>query len=632
MVSGLLLENGQGTGDGVKLAGHHCRLTAVRDRRRELQVLCPLRSAQRTAWTIAISRTRPTTTRRSRSRSTATPNRHRVDHNHFGPRPPLGRNGGETIRVGYSHQSMSASGTMVESNLFDRCDGEIEIISSKSCDNIYRANTFLDCAGMLTLRHGNRCLVEGNFFLGHHKRGSGGIRVIGDDHVVINNYIDGVENGGILDHVRAFRIRSSTAIFRRAGAWSPSTRWSIRAGRASNSTRAWHVRRRSLRPEKITIANNLFAPGNGRTASQGHRGRGWTWTGNVAAGRSHGLTRACGQGAGAEARRAPRTACGGLPRRVRVRGADARESWPTAKTDIDGQPRSEPLDAGCDQLSALPVTNRPLTAKDVGPSWMDRHPPPAEKRRFGSGMCRGLNRMARRTDRSKRRLPSFDDIAALSALANGIIPPDCARRGGGGGSCGAGDCGTGAARAGPGGLRRGLNARREDGAEKVRMRAVQPARSTARSTNCSGCCRRSSPAFFRQLRADVCALYLSDPGVWQRIGFPGPSTETGGYPDFDQPQTAPSHHPMNTPAPLPRRQHVPRQACQNAHRRPVARGGEWRNARLDRPGDRATRIGLPGRRRAGRGRRRRAARRAFIGPWRKLTPYERGRLLQKARA
>jgi hypothetical protein len=42
------------------------------------------------------------------------------------------------------------------------------------------------------------------------------------------------------------------------------------------------------------------------------------------------------------------------------------------------------------------------------------------------------------------------------------------------------------------------------------------------------------PAFFKQLRLDVSALYLSDPGVWQRIGFPGPSTATGGYPDFDQ--------------------------------------------------------------------------------------------------
>ena len=46
-----------------------------------------------------------------------------------------------------------------------------------------------------------------------------------------------------------------------------------------------------------------------------------------------------------------------------------------------------------------------------------------------------------------------------------------------------------------------------------------------------------SPVFFRQLRADVCVCYLGDTGVWQRIGFPGLSTDDGGYPDFDQPQS-----------------------------------------------------------------------------------------------
>ena len=44
------------------------------------------------------------------------------------------------------------------------------------------------------------------------------------------------------------------------------------------------------------------------------------------------------------------------------------------------------------------------------------------------------------------------------------------------------------------------------------------------------------PAFFRQLRLDTTTLYLSDPAVWTRIGFPGPSIETGGHPDFDRPQ------------------------------------------------------------------------------------------------
>ena len=32
-------------------------------------------------------------------------------------------------------------------------------------------------------------------------------------------------------------------------------------------------------------------------------------------------------------------------------------------------------DVGCDQFADGPVSNRPLTAADVGPSWMDRRPP-----------------------------------------------------------------------------------------------------------------------------------------------------------------------------------------------------------------------------------------------------------------
>ena len=52
-------------------------------------------------------------------------NDHHIDHNHFGPRPELGKNGGETMRIGYSGQSMRTSRTVVEHNLYDRCDGEL---------------------------------------------------------------------------------------------------------------------------------------------------------------------------------------------------------------------------------------------------------------------------------------------------------------------------------------------------------------------------------------------------------------------------------------------------------------------------------------------------------------------------
>ena len=48
--------------------------------------------------------------------------------------------------------------------------------------------------------------------------------------------------------------------------------------------------------------------------------------------------------------------------------------------------------------------------------------------------------------------------------------------------------------------------------------------------------RDASPALFKFIRTEVCALYLIQPSTWQRIGFPGPSIERGGYPDFDQPQ------------------------------------------------------------------------------------------------
>jgi hypothetical protein len=40
------------------------------------------------------------------------------------------------------------------------------------------------------------------------------------------------------------------------------------------------------------------------------------------------------------------------------------------KSDIDGQSRAAPADVGCDQISTAPVTNRPLKAEDVGPSWL----------------------------------------------------------------------------------------------------------------------------------------------------------------------------------------------------------------------------------------------------------------------
>ena len=129
---------------------------------------------------------------------------------------------------------------------------------------------------------------------------------------------------------------------------------------------------------------------------------------------------------------------------------------------------------------------------------------------------------------------TLGDIGALAALADGIIPAD--ER----------DAGAGLVHAGPSiaeRMRRSPSAYvYVEGLRAARVFASERFGQDVRELNASqmrellAALRDQSPAFFRQLRADVCALYLSDTGVWQRIGFPGPSSQSGGYPDFDQPQ------------------------------------------------------------------------------------------------
>jgi len=120
---------------------------------------------------------------------------HRILKNAFTERPRLGKNGGETLRVGDSKTSMSKAECLVEGNVFTKCDGETECVSNKSCGNVYRGNWFVETQGTLTLRHGNDCLVEDNYFVGLGDQ-TGGIRVIGEGHRIIGNFLYGLEGDG----------------------------------------------------------------------------------------------------------------------------------------------------------------------------------------------------------------------------------------------------------------------------------------------------------------------------------------------------------------------------------------------------------------------------------------------------
>lgn len=120
-------------------------------------------------------------------------NYHRIEQNIFGSRPNLGSNGGETIRVGNSQYSLIASHTIISNNYFEYCNGEVEVVSIKSCNNEVSYNTFFECAGVLALRHGNNNEVFNNAFLGNGKAHTGGIRIINAGQKVHDNYLYGLK-------------------------------------------------------------------------------------------------------------------------------------------------------------------------------------------------------------------------------------------------------------------------------------------------------------------------------------------------------------------------------------------------------------------------------------------------------
>ena len=129
----------------------------------------------------------------------------RIDHNLFTDIGPRVENVLEAIRVGAAEYSLSSGFTILEDNLFERCDGDPEYISIKSSDDTIRRNTFRECLGSLSLRHGNRNTVEGNYVLGNNRTGSfldstgktwtlgtGGVRFYGTGMRITNNYFEGL--------------------------------------------------------------------------------------------------------------------------------------------------------------------------------------------------------------------------------------------------------------------------------------------------------------------------------------------------------------------------------------------------------------------------------------------------------
>ena len=301
------------------------------------------------------------------------PNDHRIEWNHFADRPVLGKNGGEILRVGDSKTSLQVSRTIVAHNLFERCDGEAEIVSNKSCENIYRHNTFRESSGALTLRHGNNCLVEGNYFLGGGKSGTGGVRIIGEGHRVLNNYFEDLGGeeffsalgfmAGIPDSEPSgyLQIKKAVVAFNTVVNCRSSLFFGIGFG----------SRGRELPALDCVIANNVVVNADQPLVTTKVAPVDARWEGNFFFGKTNELP------AKADVSEVD-------PRMERVadglwqpgpdspvRGA-ARGDFPEVTTDILGRTRSTPRDSGCFQPSDEPPRFPPLTPAHVGPDWMKR--------------------------------------------------------------------------------------------------------------------------------------------------------------------------------------------------------------------------------------------------------------------
>jgi poly(beta-D-mannuronate) lyase len=268
-----------------------------------------------------------------------------------------GPNGAEALQFGLSGFSMSSSNSIVEYNLFEDCAGENELISVKASAVTLRYNTIRNCPAQFTLRHGNFCQVYGNYFTN-----TPGIRVFGDDHSIHSNYFEncspainiGNGDGEVADgakltcHDRPDRvlIAFNTLV---------DNKVNISQG----------PRKDGMGATAVTVANNIIQ-GGGPAATIAGPYTNPVWEGNIIFNTN---------GAGDMPAAGYKTTDPKLVRNASntfhaAKGSPAIDAvtgkFEKITTDMDGQKRTAPFDAGADEVSKTTVSARMLNPADVG--------------------------------------------------------------------------------------------------------------------------------------------------------------------------------------------------------------------------------------------------------------------------
>lgn len=295
-----------------------------------------------------------------------------IDHNLFRNNNPRVENEKESIRVGWSEISQSSGFTVIEYNLFEECNGDPEIISVKTSDNIIRNNTFRRCQGTLSLRHGNRSQVYGNFFFGENVDGTGGIRLYGDDHLIYNNYFEGLKgtkwdapltltngdyNGGT-NYSKHYRINRAKIIFNTL----VNNTSGIEIGFSNNG-------KYSKPPRDVSMENNLIVGSQNDLVSIITEPINMKWDRNIffpSGSNNVGIELPDSQISNTDPFLEQKEELWKLSIYSPAIN-NANQSNKQFLIDIDGQERDSIYDIGADEFSFAEIKNQPLTEADVGP-------------------------------------------------------------------------------------------------------------------------------------------------------------------------------------------------------------------------------------------------------------------------
>jgi poly(beta-D-mannuronate) lyase len=281
-----------------------------------------------------------------------------IHHNYFkNHKSQGGKNGAEAFQFGLSGFSLSSSNSIVEYNLFEDCAGENELISIKASAVTLRYNTIRNCPAQFTLRHGNRCQVYGNYFIN-----TPGLRIFGDDHIIHSNYFEGcnpaitIGNGGgevadgakLTSHDRPDRvlIAFNTLVDNKVNIFQGA-------------------RKEGMGATFITVANNIIQGGGAAATISGPYSDG-IWKGNIIF-KTNGAGDMPKVGYQITDPKLARDASGVfhlLPGSPAINKVS--ENYLSIATDMDGQARIAPFDAGADEVSKDKVKAHILSANDVG--------------------------------------------------------------------------------------------------------------------------------------------------------------------------------------------------------------------------------------------------------------------------